>query len=93
MQNAGIEELKKQMEIVVGIPIHYYVMVTFDLFENIIDTLGGIEINVEKSFTDYAYPIEGKEADTCGKTQEEADKIIKEAGEEIKCSGSFSMQI
>ena len=63
--NAGIEELKKQMEIVLGIPIHYYVMVTFDLFENIIDTLGGIEINVEKSFTDYAYPIEGKEADTC----------------------------
>ncbi len=87
--NAGIEELKKQMEIVVGIPIHYYVMVTFDLFENIIDTLGGIEINVEKSFTDYAYPIEGKEADTCGKTQEEADKIIKEAGEEINVLAVF----
>jgi len=79
--NAGIEELKKQMEVVLGIPIHYYVMVTFDLFENIIDTLGGIEVNVENSFTDYAYPVEGKENDTCGRTQEEADKIIKEEQE------------
>ena len=75
--NAGIEELKKQMEVVLGIPIHYYVMVTFDLFENIIDTLGGIEVNVENSFTDYAYPVEGKENDTCGRTQEEADNLAQ----------------
>lgn len=79
--NAGIQELKKQMEVVLGIPMHYHVIVTFDIFENIITILGGIDINVEKSFTDYAYPIEGKEADLCGKSKEEADKIFEEAVE------------
>jgi len=69
------------MEVVLGIPMHYHVIVTFDIFENIINILGGIDINVEKSFTDYAYPIEGKEGDLCGKTQEEADKIFEEAEE------------
>jgi LCP family protein required for cell wall assembly len=78
---SGIEELKKQMEIVLGIPIHYHVMVTFDLFENVINILGGIDVDVENSFTDYSYPIEGKENDLCGKSQEEADKIISEAVE------------
>lgn len=79
--NAGIQELRNQMEVVLGIPVHYHVIVTFDIFENIINILGGIEINVERSFTDYAYPVEGKEGDLCGKTQEEADKIFEEAEE------------
>lgn len=80
--NAGIDELKTQMEKILGIPIHYHAMVTFDLFENVINILGGIEVNVERSFTDYSYPIEGKENDLCGKSQEEADKIISDAKEE-----------
>lgn len=79
--NAGIQELRNQMEVVLGIPMHYHVIVTFDIFENVINILGGIDINVERSFTDYAYPVEGKEGDLCGKTQEEADKIFEEAEE------------
>lgn len=79
--NAGMEELKKQLEVVLGIPIHYHVMVTFDLFENIINIIGGIEVNVENSFTDYQYPIEGYEASTCGLSQEDVEKIEKEAEE------------
>lgn len=80
--NAGMEELKKQIEVVLGIPVHYHAMVTFDLFENVINILGGIDVNVEKSFTDYAYPIEGKESDLCGRSREDADKIIEDAKEE-----------
>lgn len=80
--NAGMSELEKQMEVILGIPIHYHLMVTFDLFENIIDIIGGIDINVEKSFTDYAYPVEGRENDMCGKSQEETDEIINKAKEE-----------
>ena len=84
--NAGIEELKTQMENVPGIPIHYHVTVTFQLFEEVIDTLGGVDINVEKAFTDYEYPIEGKEGDLCGKTQEEADEITKKI---LENNGSY----
>jgi len=51
------------IEDVLGMPIHYYGSVTFDLFQKVIDILGGIEVNVETTFTDYEYPVEGKEAD------------------------------
>jgi len=36
--------------------IPYYVRVDFDAFKEIIDTVGGVEINVPNSFTDYSYP-------------------------------------
>lgn len=51
------------IEDVLGMPIHYYGSVTFDMFQDIINILGGIEVDVEKTFTDYEYPIEGKEND------------------------------
>jgi LCP family protein required for cell wall assembly len=57
----GIEELKAVLEKLLGVPIHYYSLVTFDLFRDSIDTLGGIELTVDRSFTDRYYPIEGKE--------------------------------
>ncbi|MFA6306633.1 MAG: LCP family protein [Patescibacteria group bacterium] len=43
------------------IPIDYYVTVDFAGFEKIIDDLGGIKVNVENTFDDYAYPILGNE--------------------------------
>jgi len=51
---------------VVGVPVHYAVLIDFSGFTKIIDILGGIEVNVERSFTDAMYPISGKENDTCG---------------------------
>ncbi|MFZ2664105.1 MAG: LCP family protein [Patescibacteria group bacterium] len=71
----GIDGLKEQIEKVMGIPMHYHILVTFNLFEQAIDVLEGIEVNVENTFVDKYYPIEGKENDTCGKTQEEIDKL------------------
>jgi len=41
---------------VTGQPIHYYVRVDFQGFVDFIDELGGIDVNVERSFTDYQYP-------------------------------------
>lgn len=59
---SGSEELKDVIENVLGIPIHYYVVVDFNLFKDVVDTLGGVDVNVERAFTDYYYPVEGKEA-------------------------------
>lgn len=78
--NKGTQELTKIVENVLGMPIHYYVVINFEMFEKVIDLLGGINVNVDKAFTDYEYPVEGKEADLCGKTQEEIDKKLA-AGE------------
>lgn len=56
---------------VIGVPLDYFVGLDFSGFTHTIDTLGGVSINVAKSFDDYSYPIEGKEDDPCGHTQEE----------------------
>lgn len=59
--NGGGEEAMAVTEDVLGIPIHYYVVVDFQLFKDAIDTLGGVEVNVENAFSDHYFPVEGKE--------------------------------
>lgn len=54
---------------VTGLPISYFVGMDFSGFTHTIDTLGGVDINVETAFDDYEYPIDGKEADLCGQPQ------------------------
>ncbi|MFC1722428.1 LCP family protein [Patescibacteria group bacterium] len=57
----GGDALMQVVEDVLGVPIHYYAVINFELFKDVVDTLGGVQVNVERSFTDYWYPIEGKE--------------------------------
>jgi len=60
-QDGGAKDLEKVLEDVLGMPIHYYALVDFNLFEQSVDALGGVTVNIETSFDDYMYPIEGKE--------------------------------
>jgi LCP family protein required for cell wall assembly len=46
---------------ILGVPIDYYVRVDFNAFKNIIDKIGGIDIDVPSTLDDYAYPIDGQE--------------------------------
>jgi polyisoprenyl-teichoic acid--peptidoglycan teichoic acid transferase len=41
-----------------GIPIHYYAMVTLDGFVGVVDALGGVTIDVPKTIVDPTYPHE-----------------------------------
>ena len=41
---------------VFGVPIHYYARIDFTGFRKVVDDLGGIDVYVENSFTDYEYP-------------------------------------
>ncbi|MDP1710573.1 MAG: LCP family protein [candidate division WWE3 bacterium] len=59
----GVEFSKSKIETVLGVQIPYWVVVNFEGFKEIIDTLEGIEVCVEKSFDDYKYPVPGKEND------------------------------
>lgn len=52
----GAELTRKTVEQLLGIPIHNYVETNFKGFENIIDSLGGVEVDVEKRMY---YPAEG----------------------------------
>lgn len=46
---------------VIGLPIHYVVILDFAGFERMIDAVGGIDVVVAHTFDDYKYPIPGLE--------------------------------
>ncbi len=77
-RSRGIDELTKIVGGVLGIPIHYHVLVNFQLFEDTINLLGGINVNVETAFNDYVYPVEGRESDNCGRSPEDIAKDIED---------------
>lgn len=62
----GINFAKAEVSQVMGIPIHYGAVIDFSGFKDLIDQVGGIEVNVANGFTDHLYPIEGRENDMCG---------------------------
>jgi len=52
----SFELVKKIVSDVLGVPIHYFVLVSFEGFEDIIDILGGIEVEVKEDIYDPYYP-------------------------------------
>lgn len=55
----GIEHMKKKVETLMGIPIHYWVKLDFAGFTELIDALGGIDVFVENTISDPYYPKDG----------------------------------
>lgn len=64
---------------VTGQTIPYFVGLNFSGFTHTIDTLGGVDINVQPAFTDPEYPLEGKEAELCDHAPEEIPELDKQA--------------
>ncbi len=52
----GFNALKAILGEVYGLNIQYYVMVNFDGFRNVVDTLGGVQINVQIPVYESTYP-------------------------------------
>jgi LCP family protein required for cell wall assembly len=46
----------KTVQYNLGVPIHFYVRVDFDGFRRIVDTLGGVDIDVQHAIDDPKYP-------------------------------------
>lgn len=78
----GSANLAKEIaSTIVGIPIDYYAVIDFAGFIKVVDVLGGVTVNIEKTFDDVKYPIEGKEDDPCGKSDIELEQAIQLATE------------
>jgi LCP family protein required for cell wall assembly len=58
-QNWGGAFATEVVEDTFNIDIHYYVRVDFSAFEDIIDEMGGVTINIQRSFTDTEFPDSG----------------------------------
>ena len=61
---------------IIGIPIHNGIIIDFHAFEKVVNLVNGVDINIDKPFDDFEYPIEGKENDLCNKKEEEIPKEI-----------------
>ncbi len=64
-QGGGLVMAKVEAEDVVGIPVHYGLVIDFSGFRRVIDDLGGVDVAVLQGFIDPDFPIEGKEEDYC----------------------------
>ncbi|MEI8067630.1 MAG: LCP family protein [Candidatus Shapirobacteria bacterium] len=71
----GGQMSKTVLSQVVGIPVENFVALNFSGFLKTIDTLGGIDINVQKTFNDPYYPLETNINDTCGKSEDEVKTL------------------
>ena len=71
-----------------GIPIHYYLRIDFAGFIKIIDTLGGVSIDVENVVDDELYPVKGKETAT---TTERYEHLYIDRGEH-KFDGEMALK-
>lgn len=67
----GLTFAENTMSGVLGIPIHYGILMDFSSFSKAIDLVGGVDVNVPDTFDDYQYPIDGKENDLCGWTEQQ----------------------
>ncbi len=52
----GPELMMQTVSEVLNEPVAYYVTIDFNGFEDLVDDLGGIDVFVERSFTDYQFP-------------------------------------
>lgn len=56
MPGRGAEFTRTALEGLLGLNIPYYVRVDFQGFQTLIDDIGGIDVYVERAFSDHAYP-------------------------------------
>jgi LCP family protein required for cell wall assembly len=57
-EGKGLQRLQEIITEITGKEIQYHALINFKGFVELIDSLGGINVNVENSFTDYRFPTE-----------------------------------
>lgn len=62
--------LADAIKTITGLQIDNYIAVDFAGFEKAIDSLGGVDVDVQKTFDDYEYPLAEKENELCDKEKE-----------------------
>ncbi len=73
--SGGISLEKYAVSQIIGRPVDRVVLADFDGFVKAMDQLGGIDVSIDKTFDDYQYPVDGKENDTCGKSNQELSSL------------------
>jgi len=61
----GPELAARTVANVIGVPIHYYVLIDFSGFKQAIDAVGGVDINVPTAIYDSSYPCDNERGGFC----------------------------
>lgn len=77
-EGIGLAVTKSLVGRIIGERIDYAVKIDFAGFEKAVDMAGGLDIDVANTFDDYAYPINGLEADPCGLKDDEIASLAAE---------------
>ena len=88
--DGGLPLAKAAVQKITGQNIDYGIRIDFAGFVKAVDVVGGLDINVDNTFDDYAYPISGKEDDTCGLTEEEIKDFTATASAETDLQQKFT---
>lgn len=62
----GIELAKQTLEGTLGIPIHYYVRANFTGLKQMVDAVGGVDIEVKEALYDPEFPCDKNQYKSCG---------------------------
>jgi LCP family protein required for cell wall assembly len=87
-QGGGLTAAKSTIGKILGQQIDYAVKINFDGFVKAVDMVGGLDVTVDNTFDDYAYPITGKEDDSCGLS----DPQIASASAQIASGSATELQ-
>jgi LCP family protein required for cell wall assembly len=75
-KGGGLVLAKSVVGEMVGQPINYGIVIDFSGFVKAVNLLGGLDINVDRTFDDYQYPVDGNENELCGHTTDEIATYI-----------------
>ena len=76
LEGGGIPAVGDMLSYITGQRIDYVVVIDFEGFAKLVDYLGGIDLVVASRLDDDHYPVDGKEDDNCGKTEDEISAFI-----------------
>ncbi len=77
-KEGGLKLAKASVSHLLNQQIDYGVRIDFDGFVKAVDMIGGLDITVDNTLDDDQYPLEGKESDSCGLTEEKIASLSAE---------------
>jgi len=82
MGKGGLIEAEAAIKKVTGQNIDYGVRLDFSGFVKAVDEVGGLDVNVDDTFDDYQYPVDGQEDVDCGHTPTELQAMASDSADQ-----------
>jgi LCP family protein required for cell wall assembly len=80
--DGGLVEAEAAVSQITGQNIDYGIRLDFSGFVKAVDEIGGLDINVDNTFDDYQYPVDGQENSTCGHTQAQLQAMASDSADQ-----------